>query len=64
MSDFEKYRKRNERLKKLEELFLKTKTLMISMKLGHEVPILRCYADVKELIAEIDRLPPPERREL
>lgn len=61
MSDFERYRKRNERIKKLEELLRKTKILIEAMQRGHEVPILRCYADVKETIFDIDKLPPLEK---
>lgn len=61
MTDFETYSRRNKRNKKLEELYSKTRALVAAMKTGEETLILRCFADVKDVLNDIDLLPRPDQ---
>lgn len=61
-SDFEKYRKRAERLKKLEIVLERAKDMFNAAQVGGSTDrVWNAMAKLREAVTEVDRLPPPPK---
>lgn len=59
VSDFEKYRLRQQRLLKLEQLYKQVKWFFITRSCPDELVRDQATEDLKRVLEEIDKLPPP-----
>lgn len=62
MSDFEKYRKRMERVRELEALRDAVSRLVASLEIGRDSQVL--LEDVKNRLKRVDSLTPPHETEV
>ena len=63
-SDFEKYRQRAERMKKLETVLERAKDMFNAAQIGGQSDkVWLAMAKLREAVTEVDRLPPPHRND-
>ena len=60
MSEFEKYRLRQQRLRLLEELHNMLKNFFNAVSINDLVVVTETHYQLKKIMEEIDKLPPPQ----
>lgn len=56
---FSSYQKRAQRMKKLEQVLDKSKEVCAAFRPGNSQAVVKAIKELKELIEQADKLPPP-----